>query len=478
MSQQTEHRTTDVVVIGGGPTGENLAARVVVKGLQAVLVEAELVGGECTFWACMPSKALLRPGAALAAARRLPGAAEAVTGRLDAAKVLQRRDELAEHWDDADQVKWAEGAGITLERGHGRLVGERTVEVTGGGGDTVTWTARHAVVLATGSEPVTPDITGLAGVPHWGSREATSARQVPGRLAVIGGGVIAVEMAQAYARLGSAVTVVTASPLLSRAEPRAGELVADALRADGVELRAARAATRCTTVARDGEVTLTLDQGREVVADELLVATGRRPRTGDVGLEAVGLDGDEPLDVDGTGLVAGVPGRWLYAAGDVTGAAPLTHMGKYAARVVGSAVAARAAGHDAAEGDWAPHRTTALHRAVTQVVFTDPEVTSVGLTAQQAQDAGISTRVVDLDLAVAGSAVHADGYAGWARMVVDADREVLVGVTFVGQDVAELLHSATVAVVGEVPLSRLWHAVPSFPTISEIWLRLLEEYGL
>lgn len=477
MTQPSEHHTTDVVVVGGGPTGENLAQRVVAGGLDAVMVEAELVGGECSFWACMPSKALLRPGAALAAVRRLPGAAAAVTGAVDVARVLARRDAFAEHWDDVDQVAWAEDAGITVVRGRGRLVGERTVEVTAGGGDLTTWTARHAVVLATGSEPVVPDVEGLADISFWGSREATSARHVPGRLAVIGGGVVAVEMAQAYARLGSRVTVVAQSRLLSRAEERAGELVAEALEADGVEIRLA---TRCTTVTRagtDGEVRMTLDVGDHLAADELLVATGRRPRTRDLGLDTLGLDADKPLDVDPTGRVSGVQGGWLYAAGDVTGRAPLTHMGKYAGRVTGDAIVARASG-DADTADWSPHTATALTRAVTQVVFTDPEVVSVGLTGDQAADAGIDCRVVDLDIDVAGARLHADGYTGWARMVVDEERRVVVGATFVGQDLAELLHSATVAVVGEVPLERLWHAVPAFPTISEIWLRLLQEYGL
>jgi dihydrolipoamide dehydrogenase len=302
---------------------------------------------------------------------------------------------------------------------------------------------------------------------------------VPRRLAVLGGGVVGAELAQAFARLGSRVTLLARTGLLTRAEPRAGELVADGLRADGVDLRTGVAVTSVSRNGSGGEVTLVLDSGERVVADELLVATGRRPRTSDLGLPAVGLDDDADLTVDATGLVQGVDGGWLYAAGDVTGRAPLTHMGKYAARVVGDVVSARA--HGAERSDvrpWAAHATTAVERAVTQVVFTDPEVASVGLTAAEAEDAGLDVTCTDLDIAVAGASLHADGYAGWARLVVDRDRQVLVGATFVGQDVAELLHSATVAVVGEVPLQRLWHAVPAFPTISEVWLWLLEEHGL
>jgi dihydrolipoamide dehydrogenase len=298
---------------------------------------------------------------------------------------------------------------------------------------------------------------------------------------VLGAGVVGCELAQAFARLGSRVTLVASSTLLGKLEDRAGELVADALAEDGVDVRKGAKAVRVSRDGDSGPVTLVLEDGSEVTADELLVATGRRPATGDVGLDSVGLPTDAALAVDTTGVATGLDQGgepWLYGAGDVTGDAPLTHMGKYIARAVGDVIAARAKGDAVQDGAWGAHATTAQQRAVTQVVFTDPEVCAVGLTADQARDAGLSTRAVDLDIAVAGSALHADGYTGWARMVVDEDRRVVVGVTFVGQDTAELLHSATVAVVGEVPLERLWHAVPSYPTTSEVWLRLLESYGL
>ncbi|MBV8932051.1 MAG: NAD(P)/FAD-dependent oxidoreductase, partial [Kutzneria sp.] len=392
--------------------------------------------------------------------------------RLDPAAVLARRDSFTAGWDDAGQVEWAEGAGITVIRGYGRISGVREVSVDGR-----TLTARHAVVVCTGSTPVRPPVPGLAEVRTWSSREATSAKAVPERLAVLGGGVVGVEMAQAWARLGSRVSlVVSADRPLHRMEPFVGDLVTEGLVADGVDCRFGRTAQR---VAEAGDaVELTLSGGERVVADELLVATGRRPATDDIGIDTLGLEPGAPLAVDDSGLVSTVDGQWLYAAGDVTGRAPLTHQGKYAARVVGDVIAARAKGGPVDTSAWSPFSATADHVCVPQVVFTDPEVAFVGRTAEQATRDGIETEVTDVDIAVAGSALHADGYRGRARMVVDKRRRVVVGVTFVGQDVAELLHSATIAVAGEVIVDRIWHAVPAYPTISEVWLRLLEAYGL
>lgn len=457
--------TFDVIVVGGGPTGENAADYAVRAGLTAAVVEAELLGGECSYWACMPSKALLRTGHAVAAVRRLPG----TTATLDPAAVLARRDAFTHDWHDDGQAEWARGAGITLLRGRAVLTGERTVDV---GGEV--HTARRAVVVATGSVPVTPPVPGLDAVRTWSSRDATSAKEVPPRLGVLGGGVVGCELAQAFRRLGSQVVLLQHAPgLLPAAEPFAGERVAAALRAEGVDVRLGAA---LDSVAADGDA-IALHVGDEVVVvDELLVATGREPASDGLGLGSVGLDLEPgaPLEVDDSGLVRGVPGEWLYAAGDVTGRAPLTHQGKYAGRIVGAAIAARARGAALDVAPWGEHSATADHGAVPQVVFTDPEVASVGRTAARAREDGLDVRVVDSPIAVGGSSLHADGYDGFARLVVDNGRDVLVGATFVGQDVAELLHSATVALVGEVPLRRLWHAVPAYPTISEVWLRLLE----
>jgi pyruvate/2-oxoglutarate dehydrogenase complex dihydrolipoamide dehydrogenase (E3) component len=473
MTEMTE-ADYDVIVLGAGPVGENIADRAVRGGLTAVLVEHELVGGECSYWACMPSKALLRPAEAVRAARQVGGAAEAVTGPLDVAAVLARRNSFTSDYSDAGQVEWVAGAGISLVRGHGALTGTRQVTVTAADGGTTVLTARHAVAIATGSDAAVPDIEGLRAARPWTSREATSATKVPASLAIIGGGVVATEMATAYASFGTEVTLIARSGLLGGMEPFAGELVATALREQGATVLLDTATTRVTRTA-DG-VEIQTGDGVTHTAEEVLVATGRTPRTEGIGLETAGLSPGGWITTDDTMRVPG--SDWLYAAGDVTRRALLTHQGKYQARAAGDVIAARAAGAPVSDAPWGTHVATADHRAVPQVVFTDPQVASVGLTAAAARDAGHQVRVVDYDLGrVAGAKLRADGYTGTARMVVDETREVLLGVTFAGPDVADLLQAATIAVVGEVPLARLWHAVPAYPTVSEIWLRLLEAYG-
>jgi dihydrolipoamide dehydrogenase len=468
--------TYDVVVLGGGPPGENVAARAIRGGLTAALVEHELVGGECSYWACMPSKALLRPVELLADARRTPGVARAVTGPLDTRAVLDRRGRFVDKddtkpfgHDDSGQVRWLDKTNIDLIRGHARLAGERRVSV----GDR-TLTARHAVVLATGTTATIPPIPGLREARPWTSREVTNAPAAPRRLVVLGGGVVGCEMAQAMRGLGSEqVTVVSQGPLLERNEPFAGSLVAESFAESGITVRTGTSVASVRRPVESGEVTVTLDGGGELVADELLVAVGRTPGTADVGLETVGLTPGTYVEVDDSMLALG---DWLYAIGDVTGRNLLTHMGKYQARVAGDVIAARAAGEP---DDLPAHRALADSAWVPQVVFTDPQVGAVGLTESAALERGLSVRTAEYDTAaVAGAALRGEDHRGRAKIVVDTDRNLVVGVTFVGPEIAELLHSATVAVVGEVPLERLWHAVPSYPTVSEVWLRLLETYGL
>ncbi|WP_327070738.1 dihydrolipoyl dehydrogenase family protein [Kitasatospora sp. NBC_01302] len=469
----------DVIVIGAGPTGENVADRVVKAGLSAVVVESERVGGECSYFACIPSKALLRPAAALAEARAVAGAREAVTGLLDVPAVLARREAFVSDLRDDGQVAWLKSAGIDLVRGWGRLVGERRVEVDGDDGATVL-AARHAVVLCTGSSAVMPTVPGLAGIGAWTSREATTAGAAPDRLTVLGGGVVGCEMAAAWSALGSQVTMLVRSEgLLPSWEPFAAAQVADGLRRDGVGIRTGVEVERVVRENSTGVVMAYLADGSTVESAELLVATGRSPRTAGLGLETAGLEPGGRLPVDDSCRVTTVPDGWLYAAGDVNQRSPLTHMGKYQARTCAAAIVARADGHPARPVPWAPWSATADHHAVPQVIFTRPEAAAVGLTEEQARRAGLPVRAVEYPIGdVAGASLFADGYQGHAKLVVDEQRSVVVGCTLVGPGVGELIHAATVAVVGEVPLERLWHAVPAFPTMSEIWLRLLEQYWL
>ncbi|OII27510.1 NAD(P)/FAD-dependent oxidoreductase [Frigoribacterium sp. MCBA15_019] len=462
--------TYDLIVIGAGAVGENVADYATRNGLKVGLVEAELVGGECSYWACMPSKALLRSSAVVRAAKSLDGAKQAVTGDVDVAAVLRRRDSFTSNWDDSGQADWVEGAGIDLIRGHATITGVKEVTVNG-----EVHQAKYAVAAVTGSSALLPDIPGLAEAKPWTSREATSVKSMPQSVVIVGGGVVAAEMATAYQQLGSTVTLIARSGLLGGQEPFAGELVADSLRGLGVDVRLGVSPSNVLRTEHD-TVEVTLDDDSTVIADEIIVATGRVPRTSDLGLENVGLTPGEWLDVDDTMLVKGTD--WLYGVGDVNHRALLTHQGKYQARAAGEVIAARAFGKPVQAEPWGAHVATADDAAVPQVTFTDPEVASVGLTADAAGKRGIDVRVVDYDLAaVAGSAIHSDEYKGQARLVVDESRKVIVGATFVGPDVSDLLHAATIAVVGEVPIDRLWHAVPSYPTVSEVWLRLLDTYG-
>jgi dihydrolipoamide dehydrogenase len=457
--------TFDVVVIGGGPAGESAVGRCAAVGLSVALVERELVGGECSYWGCIPSKTLIRPGDVLAAARRVPGAVEAVTGDLDTDSAFAQRDYMTSSWRDDGQVRWLEEIGATLVRGHGRLAGDRVVEVARNGSIT-RLEARRAVILATGTGPLLPPIEGLAEAMAWTNREATQGSVVPGRLLVLGGGAVGVELAQAYRRLGSEVALVEgASRLLGREEPFAGEEVRGAFEKEGIEVLLD---ARATGVSRsNGTVGLRLADGRALEGDELLVGVGRRPSTTDLGLETVGLEPGRLVEVDDSLRAVGVEGEWLFAIGDVNGRAPLTHMGKYHARLAGDAILGKEV------------RAVADHRALPRVTFTDPQVAAVGLTEEQAREQGLTVRGVTYGTGdVAGAYTRGNGIRGTSKLVVDEHRSIVVGATFTGPDVQELLHSATIAIVAEVPLETLWHAVPSFPTVSEVWLRLLEAYGL
>src|ERR671924_1217415 len=454
-------REFDVVVVGAGPAGEVCAGRLGEAGLDVAIVEHHLIGGECSFYACMPSKALLRPGELLAEVRRIPGVAEAVSGDLDAQAVLRRRDEIVHDLDDSSMEPWLTDRGVTVVRGRGRLDGERRVRA----GDE-TLLARRAVVVATGSDALVPPIDGLREARPWTNREATTSKQVPARLIALGGGVVGVELAQAWRTLGSQVTLVEATDrLIAREEPFASEQVEQALRERGVDVHIG---VKAVAVRADsGEVEVQLESGAPVRGDELLVAIGRRPNTAELGLETIGLEPGAPIEVDDSMRA----NDWLYAIGDVNGRALLTHMGKYQARVAADTIIGQSASCIAltADGERSP-----------RVIFTDPQVAAVGYTLAAAQEAGLGVRAVDVPTqGNAGASFYGrDSSPGTARLVVDEDRGVAVGATFTGPEVAEFLHAATIAVVGEVPLERLFHAVPAFPTRSEVWLYLLEQLGI
>ncbi|MGW0803273.1 dihydrolipoyl dehydrogenase family protein [Nonomuraea sp. NPDC002799] len=465
----------DVIVIGAGPAGENVVARAARGGLSTAIVEESLVGGECSYFACIPSKALLRPVGLAAEASRTPGLSP---GPIDADAVLARRDEVVSHLSDTRAAAALKEVPARLFRGRGRLAGPKRVEVALTGGGTARLTARHAVVLATGTRPLMPGIPGLAQANPWTSHEATAVRTVPRRLAVLGGGPIACEMAQALHGLGAVETtmVIRGQAPLGHLEPFAGRLVAGALAAAGVDVRTGVQVTGVERPVRNGAVTVHLTEGPPIVADELLVATGRGPASADLGVDSVGLRAGAPVRVDDSMRATGVEEGWLYAVSDVSGRNLLTHMGKYQARLCGDVIVARAKGDP---DDLPGMRDVATAFGAPQVIFTDPQIGAVGLTEAAAREAGHNVRAVEYDLgAVSGAYLREPGYRGRAKAVVDEDRKVLLGVTFAGPGVAELVHSATIAVTAQVPLERLWHAVPSFPTVSEVWLRLLETYGL
>jgi dihydrolipoamide dehydrogenase len=459
-----EMTEADVIVIGAGPAGEVAAGRLADAGHATVLIERELVGGECSFYACMPSKALLRAPELLAEVGRVPGAAEAVTGALDVHALLSRRDEVIHDLDDSVQLPWLEERGIELIRGEARLTGVREVEV-----GSRRLTATKAVVLATGSRAAMPPIDGLADVSAWTNREITTSREVPENLIVLGGGVVGCEMAQAWRAIGSAVTIIEGTPrLLPPEEPFASRELTEAFERASIDVRCGH---QLESVSREGQtITAKLEDGSLVTGTHLLVAVGRTPNSDDLGLSAIGLADGGYVDVDDRMRVHGADGdgQWLYAIGDVNGRALLTHMGKYQARIATDCIDGRDTGPARAEEIGSP-----------RVVFTDPQIAAVGLTEAQAKDKGVDVETVSVTTSGnAGASFYGRNTPGTSQLVIDGERRVIVGATFVGFETAELLQAATIAVTAELTLEQLAHAVPAFPTRSEIWLKLLDRLGI
>ena len=475
----------DVIVIGGGPGGESTAARCTRGGLTALLVEAELCGGECPYWACVPSKALLRPGETFAAGKSVGGARErlallsekyGIKPEIDLEGMWNRRDGFAKNWDDSFMVGMMHKAGVDVAHGFGSILGVKKVGIKDWHtGEMVEAEAKHAVVVSTGSAAVIPKIEGLEDSKYWSPREAVSAREVPEHLIILGAGAVGVEMATVYREMGSKVTLI-AHKILGKMCDEAGKMVEESMIKAGVVIEKAG---RASKVSRDGKkITVTLSNGSTVQGTELLIATGRNARTAGLGLEEVGGPKEGAwIEVDDSMCATAIVDGWLYSVGDPNGRALMTHVSKYQAKVAGDSIVAKAkATHQngVATGGIGTTSVKPSNLAIPQGVFSDPQVASTGLTAKLAASKGLKAKTVSVKMAGPGIFLHAEGFNGWAQWVVEEGSNKLLGATFVGQDVVDLVHASTVAIVGGMTTDQLWHVMPPFPTMSEVYTSLSE----
>ncbi len=439
----------DAIVIGTGPAGEVAVSRLNDQGLNVALVERELIGGECAYWACIPSKTLLRPPETRFDARRAAGVTEP---EIEWPQVAEYRDYMIRNLDDSGQITGYERQGVTVVRGEARIAGPGRVDVDGRTLET------ERIVIATGSDASIPPIDGLADAGYWTNREATTLKDLPASIVILGGGPVGVELGQFFCRFGVKVTLVQgADRLVNREDPAVGALILDVLREEGVDVRLDTRAERVHL--EDGERVVTLTDGQEVRGQELLVATGRTPRVDGIGLETVGIEANpEGIAIDERCRAA----EGVWAIGDVTGVMPFTHVGMYQGRVTAADIAGRPAAAD--------------YTAIPRVVFSDPEIAAVGLTEQQARDQGIdvATSHVSLPDAIARPWTYEKDPRGDLGLVADRQLQVLVGAWAVAPLAGEWIHQAALAIKTGTPLAVLRDTVAQFPTFSEAYLKGVE----
>ncbi|KAJ9654223.1 hypothetical protein H2198_006683 [Neophaeococcomyces mojaviensis] len=479
-------RTYDVVVIGGGPAGLTTSLRIAQGGFTALLIESELVGGECLYWACVPSKALLRASEAIQNVTSVGGAREklellakkyGVPARpeVDLDGLWARRDMFVRRWQDDSLVNEIHGAGVDTAHGFGRLSGVRKVEIKDWhSGNVEEVEARHAVVIATGSAPLIPQIDGLENSKYWTAREAVSAQKVPEHLIILGAGAVGTEMATLYNQIGSKVTLIAHS-ILPKVVPQAGNMIQESLGKAGVDVILGLELVKVNRT--DAMVEAVLSDGSVVKGTEILVATGRKAQITGMMLEQFGgpIDGGW-AKVDDSMCVSSVPEGWLYAVGDLNGRALMTHIAKYQAKLAANSIIAKAKGtyqREVSLNFWNKLTAKPTGLAIAQSIFTDPQIAACGLTPEQATARGMKIRVVSVSMSDPGSMLHAENYQGWAQWVVD-DAGYLIGATFVGRDAVDLLQASTMAIVGKMTVEQIWHVTPPFPTMSEVYTTLSE----